>query len=308
MNAEFLFKDEGIVKVNSVCAVGDFNEKGKLNLIKESNGVWKAALQIDRGQYAYQYLINEELLINDPYANMYSLNDQEQLVSCLIINEEGKRLVNTVQYEMALGEYEISSSMDGQGANTKRHFNVQEDESICLGISFEKIEGMHTLTVIWISTDNNVYDYITYQLGIDIKEKQKVWTQMNIDKFTNTGIWQVKCLLDGKLIKEEKFQVVNKPVEKYLPIGSVVKLEGANKAVMIYGIGQITEKGQLWDYVACMYPEGNMGRQTSIFFNHDGIEEIQYLGFETPEAADFQKAVKAAVRQQENEGERGNGQ
>ena len=47
---------------------------------------------------------------------------------------------------------------------------------------------------------------------------------------------------------------------KYYPIGTVVTLKGGNRPIMIYGRKQIQEQtGKEWDYVACLYPEGNLG-------------------------------------------------
>ena len=69
--------------------------------------------------------------------------------------------------------------------------------------------------------------------------------------------------------------------EKYLPLGSVVRLIGATKTLMIYGRLQLqSTSGHRWDYVACLYPEGNVGEEFNVFFDHDGIEEVYFLGYE----------------------------
>ena len=50
--------------------------------------------------------------------------------------------------------------------------------------------------------------------------------------------------------------------EKYLPIGSVVRLVNGTKKIMIFGRLQIqASSGQKWDYVACLYPEGNLNEK-----------------------------------------------
>ncbi|WPC41626.1 DUF4176 domain-containing protein [Clostridium sp. JS66] len=56
-------------------------------------------------------------------------------------------------------------------------------------------------------------------------------------------------------------------MEKYLPIGSIVLLKGGQKKLMIYGRKQIdsgTKKE--WDYVACIYPEGNIDLKYNYLF------------------------------------------
>ena len=48
-------------------------------------------------------------------------------------------------------------------------------------------------------------------------------------------------------------------MKKYKPLGSVVLLKNGTKRVMIYGRKQIlASTGELFDYVACLYPEGNI--------------------------------------------------
>lgn len=72
--------------------------------------------------------------------------------------------------------------------------------------------------------------------------------------------------------------------EKYLPIGSVVRLVGGEKKIMIFGRKQQqVPPGKVWDYVACLYPEGNLSEKYNVFFNHGEIEEIFFLGYEDDE-------------------------
>ena len=48
--------------------------------------------------------------------------------------------------------------------------------------------------------------------------------------------------------------------EKFLPIGSVVKLKNGQKRLMITGFLQMEQgedgKKNIWDYSGCLYPEG----------------------------------------------------
>lgn len=67
-----------------------------------------------------------------------------------------------------------------------------------------------------------------------------------------------------------------------LPIGSVVKLKGLKKPLMIFGIMQlngIAEK-QLFDYSAVPYPEGNIDIRAIVSFNRDKIEKVIFRGYE----------------------------
>lgn len=65
-----------------------------------------------------------------------------------------------------------------------------------------------------------------------------------------------------------------------LPVGSVVKLKKADKRVMITGIIQIiTETNKKFDYMGVPYPEGFVGLESQVFFQHQDIEKIFFMGF-----------------------------
>ena len=67
---------------------------------------------------------------------------------------------------------------------------------------------------------------------------------------------------------------------KYYPIGTVVTLQGGNRPIMIYGRKQVqANTGTEWDYVACLYPEGNLGEDYNIFFQQEEVEEVHHLGY-----------------------------
>lgn len=66
---------------------------------------------------------------------------------------------------------------------------------------------------------------------------------------------------------------------KYFPIGTVVTLRGGNRPIMIYGRKQIQENSNLiWDYAACLYPEGNLGDDYTVFFQNEEVKKVNYMG------------------------------
>ncbi len=68
----------------------------------------------------------------------------------------------------------------------------------------------------------------------------------------------------------------------YYPIGTVVTLVNGDRPLMIYGRKQIQEESDLlWDYVACLYPEGNMGEDYNVFFQQEEIENVLFEGYKT---------------------------
>ena len=77
-------------------------------------------------------------------------------------------------------------------------------------------------------------------------------------------------------------------LEYLLPIGTVVRLEGGKKKLMIFGVKQTREDtDETYDYLGVLYPEGNVGAEYQILFNHDQIEEIYFRGYETDERNKF---------------------
>ncbi|MGM8366788.1 DUF4176 domain-containing protein [Virgibacillus sp. W0181] len=67
-----------------------------------------------------------------------------------------------------------------------------------------------------------------------------------------------------------------------LPIGTVVKLNFVEQAVMIYGRKQKqANKEEIWDYVGCPYPQGHISEDTNVFFHQDQIVDVIFKGFES---------------------------
>ena len=73
-------------------------------------------------------------------------------------------------------------------------------------------------------------------------------------------------------------------MDKYLPIGTVVLLEGGNKRLMITGYKAIdNETSKVYDYVGCAFPEGILATDENFLFNHDSIYQIHLSGMENDE-------------------------
>lgn len=67
---------------------------------------------------------------------------------------------------------------------------------------------------------------------------------------------------------------------KFLPIGTVVKIIGSEKKVMICGRQQrYSESEKIYDFIGCEYPLGLDGENV-ILFNVDQILMIYFLGYQ----------------------------
>ena len=85
---------------------------------------------------------------------------------------------------------------------------------------------------------------------------------------------------------------------KYLPIGSVVLLNGGIKKVMIIGYKAKTTSASnvgneelVWDYSGCIYPEGLFSSDRILLFNHSQINKLFYTGFQDEEQIEFMKKL-----------------
>lgn len=81
-----------------------------------------------------------------------------------------------------------------------------------------------------------------------------------------------------------------------LPLGSIVMLKGATKKLMVYGRFQMNAiDDTMFDYVGCMYPEGNLSAECTFLFNESDIQEIIFEGFTDEDDEKYIKAVQEAL-------------
>ncbi|CCY47219.1 putative uncharacterized protein [Firmicutes bacterium CAG:822] len=89
--------------------------------------------------------------------------------------------------------------------------------------------------------------------------------------------------------------------EKYLPIGTVVTLKDATKKIMIIGYCPVENgKNQMYDYSACLYPEGVIDSNKVLLCNHDQIAQIHFVGFESEEQKQNNENLKSLVNNMNN--------
>ena len=90
---------------------------------------------------------------------------------------------------------------------------------------------------------------------------------------------------------------MNKSIDKYLPLGSVVLLKNGKKKLMIngYGCKSSNPKKEFCDYVGCLWPEGIISTDRNFAFNHDDIEKIYAVGYSDEEGKKFINLFSIAV-------------
>lgn len=78
----------------------------------------------------------------------------------------------------------------------------------------------------------------------------------------------------------------------YLPIGSVVLLEGGKRRLMVYGRKlKSKDDNQEYDYMGCLYPEGATNGEDVILFNHNQIQMVYFVGFQDLEEIVYRTKV-----------------
>lgn len=106
--------------------------------------------------------------------------------------------------------------------------------------------------------------------------------------------------------------------ERFLPIGTVVMLNGGTKEVMItsYCIFptnmEIKKDGQkvkaerkMYEYGGCIYPEGILDSNVSCAFNHNQIAKVLHLGYETDKQKELSKILNAGYEKYKQQFENG---
>lgn len=85
--------------------------------------------------------------------------------------------------------------------------------------------------------------------------------------------------------------------KSFLPIGSVVLLEGASKMIMINGYCAVTSsvKDKVFDYRGCPYPEGIIDSEGVALFDDVQIEKVCFEGFRNDESKEFIQKLETIV-------------
>ena len=86
--------------------------------------------------------------------------------------------------------------------------------------------------------------------------------------------------------------------EKFLPIGTVVMLNGGSKRVMITGFCTIAsdDNSTMYDYCGCLYPEGVVSSDKNLLFDHNQIAKIYALGYSDDEEKEFKAKLNEVLK------------
>ena len=90
---------------------------------------------------------------------------------------------------------------------------------------------------------------------------------------------------------------------RVLPVGSVVLLKNANKRLMIIGYQRKKpdDDSKIYDYCACMYPEGFMSPEQAVVFDHEQIDRIIAVGLQNEVQIVFAEKLKKVLASREEQ-------
>ena len=90
------------------------------------------------------------------------------------------------------------------------------------------------------------------------------------------------------LFKKKTCPKCGEQMKKFLPIGSVVLLKESQKRIMIVGVKQKqANSDKVWDYSACLYPEGILDPEKLFLFDTEQIERLYFIGLQDGEGLAF---------------------
>ena len=85
--------------------------------------------------------------------------------------------------------------------------------------------------------------------------------------------------------------------KKYLPLGSIVELDGFDNYVMISGYRSMNASRQkMFDYLGCVYPIGTTNPNETLLFNHHQIVDVIFKGYEDERSEMFHSILDNADR------------
>lgn len=93
-----------------------------------------------------------------------------------------------------------------------------------------------------------------------------------------------------------------------LPIGSIVYLKEGTSKLMILNRGPLLpsdeDKGVLYDYSGCLYPQG-LDANNVFYFNNENIDKVIFEGFKDEEEERFQEIYNDWIKENKSTVQKG---
>lgn len=173
------------------------------------NSIWQCEIDLPAGEHLYRFMVNDELPLCDPYNNLLDLDENEDLWSLLIINEDQGVCINPQQYHVTIAQYRLSANEPSHGLGA---YQDVIDKKISAVIVCRSVSGIHLLTAAWYTPNNVLYEYSESPLcseQIDEQVSTMFWIERSkAQRESALGLWTFMLFLDGKLLLSDKFSVL----------------------------------------------------------------------------------------------------
>ncbi len=226
MEVNFQYEESNRLPIKTISVIGKFNgyDPSKGIMVKENNK-WTFKCDLQTGEHPYKFLINGELKLNDPAANIYFPDDNEKLWSIVKINENDQRMYNNTQYTTHIEKYNIGSVVSEQeNSANKKIFNMTLDKKIVIRFQFTNVTGLHTVTTAWYTPVGELFQVTENNLFTPPNHEEPIMLWFWMDLTDNTrryifGDWTMKFFIDGEFILEDQFKLTQNSV--YSPQGKI---------------------------------------------------------------------------------------
>lgn len=211
MNVILKYKEVPEFKVWEAAVIGSFNGYNAANgrMIKQGDE-WRFECSLPVGVYHYKFLINQRLLLNDPWNNFFE-PEEEELWSVLYINQQGLQLCNPGRYQCALERCELIGTARLTEGCRKDYFEIDKIDQITAMLHFNKLYGLHMVTAAWYLPDGSLFTFdekmvcaslfrtnMYYCFSLDSEE---------IKTEDYEGRWRFVVFYDGAFHLEKEFMI-----------------------------------------------------------------------------------------------------
>ncbi|WPK12120.1 hypothetical protein R6U77_00080 [Lysinibacillus louembei] len=213
MNVLLKYEESPYLPIHSLAVIGDFNDLDATKGVMQKQGnEWYFETHLISGQYRYKFLINDKLLLNDPYANMYEVDDKEEIWSMLLINHQQERMYDSTEYTIHIHDYGLTEQvLETEQPFYKKVFSMDMDSLVVAQFEFRRVTGAHPVTIIWYAPNKEIMQVSEHLLFTEMEnEPVRMWFWLDLhqeDKQKMLGNWKIQLLIDGEYILEDTFAI-----------------------------------------------------------------------------------------------------
>lgn len=180
----------------------------------KENNVWVCEIELLTGEYLYKFLINGELPLYDPLNNLYELDENENLWSLLVIDSQKGRLLNPEHYHVILKSFRFELNTNKKYI---KGYSCVLEPRITATIDCTDVTGIHGMTVAWYAPNNKLFEYAETAVCADDKQQFSAMFWLSLEENQNyiqSGKWIFRLFIDGFLVLEEFFSIVQGELKK----------------------------------------------------------------------------------------------